>query len=57
MDTQLARRIECETRRMIQIKGLIADARHLPRELQEKAHRKGLIPYIHGDRADDSIEE
>jgi len=42
---------------MIQINGLIADARQLPREVQEEALRKGLIPYIPGDEADDSTEE
>src|SRR5262249_11762083 len=36
---------------MIQVNGLIADARHLPREIQEEAFRKGLIPYIPADRA------
>jgi len=25
---------------------IIVDARHLPREIQEVAYRKGLIPYI-----------
>ena len=42
---------------MIQVNGLIVDARHLPRDIQEAAFRKGLIPYIPGDRADDSAEE
>jgi hypothetical protein len=42
---------------MIQVNGLIADARHLPRAIQEEALRKGLIPYIPGDRADDPAEE
>ncbi|GAC1433816.1 MAG: hypothetical protein PVS3B3_28340 [Ktedonobacteraceae bacterium] len=31
---------------MIQVNGLIVDARHLPRAIQEEAFRKGLIPYI-----------
>ncbi|MBV9229114.1 MAG: hypothetical protein JOZ18_07355 [Chloroflexi bacterium] len=31
---------------MIQVNGLIVDARHMPREIQEEAFRKGLIPYI-----------
>jgi len=31
---------------MIQVNGLIVDARHLPRDIQEEASRKGLIPYI-----------
>jgi hypothetical protein len=42
---------------MIEVNGLIADARHLPRVIQKAALRKGLIPYIPGDRADDSSEE
>ena len=31
---------------MIQVNGFIMDARHAPREIQEEAFRKGLIPYI-----------
>ena len=31
---------------MIQVNGLVVDARHAPREIQEEALRKGLIPYI-----------
>ena len=31
---------------MIQVNGLIVDARHMPLEIQEEALRKGLIPYI-----------
>ena len=31
---------------MIQVNGLIIDARHAPRHIQEEAFRKGLIPYI-----------
>ena len=37
---------------MIQVNGLMMDARHAPREVQEIAFRKGLIPYIPGDRAE-----
>jgi hypothetical protein len=33
---------------MVMVNGLIMDARHLPRPLQEEAYRKGLIPYIPG---------
>ncbi len=33
----------------IQVNGLVMDARHLPRPLQEEAYRKGLIPYIPGE--------
>ena len=42
---------------MIQVNGLIVDARHLPREIQEEAFRKGLIPYIPDDQAGESAEE
>jgi hypothetical protein len=42
---------------MIQVNGLLADARHLPREIQEEAFRKGLIPYIPDDRAAGSSGE
>jgi hypothetical protein len=42
---------------MIQVNGLIADARRLPREIQEEAYRKGLIPYIPADSSGDPAEE
>jgi len=35
---------------MIQVNGLIVDARDVPRPIQEEAYRLGLIPYIPGDR-------
>ena len=31
---------------MIQVNGIVIDARHAPRWVQEEAFRKGLIPYI-----------
>ena len=31
---------------MVMVDGLILDARRLPREIQEEAYEKGLIPYI-----------
>ena len=31
---------------MIQVNGLIVDARHMPREIQMEAFLKGLIPYV-----------
>lgn len=31
---------------MITVNGLIIDARHAPRPIQEEAYRKGLIPYL-----------
>ena len=35
---------------MIMVNGLIVDARSLPREIQELAIEKGLIPYVPEDR-------
>jgi hypothetical protein len=35
---------------LIEVNGLIVDARYIPRELQAIAYRKGLIPYIPADR-------
>jgi hypothetical protein len=34
---------------MISVNGLILDARYVPREIQEEAFFKGLIPYIPGE--------
>jgi hypothetical protein len=31
---------------LIQVNGLIMDARHAPREIQEEAFRRGMIPYL-----------
>jgi hypothetical protein len=31
---------------LIQVNGFIVDARHAPREIQEEAFRRGLIPYL-----------
>lgn len=31
---------------LIQVDGLIVDARHAPREIQEEAFRRGMIPYL-----------
>lgn len=42
---------------MIQVNGLLVDARRVPREIQEEAFRKGLIPYIPGDRSGYPSEE
>jgi hypothetical protein len=36
--------------RMVQVNGFIVDVRHMPREVQEIAYEKGLIPYIPADR-------
>ena len=35
---------------MIQVNGLLMDARRMPREVQEIAYNKGLIPYIPADK-------
>ena len=36
---------------MIQVNGIAIDAHYAPRAIQEEAFRKGLIPYIPGERA------
>jgi hypothetical protein len=36
---------------MLQVNGFLMDIRHAPREAQEAAFEKGLIPYIPADRA------
>jgi hypothetical protein len=35
---------------MISVDGFVVDARHLRREVQEEAYRKGLIPYVPGEK-------
>lgn len=35
---------------MLEVDGLIVDVRFMPRQIQEIAYRKGLIPYIPADR-------
>jgi len=35
---------------MLEVNGFIMDVRHAPREVQEMAFEKGLIPYIPADR-------
>jgi len=42
---------------MIQVNDLILDARNLPRDMQEAAFRKGLIPYIPADQTNESADE
>jgi hypothetical protein len=37
---------------MISVNGMIVDARSAPREIQEEAFVKGIIPYIPGERED-----
>ena len=36
---------------LITVNGFAVDARHLPRDIQEVAYQKGLIPYIPADKA------
>ena len=36
---------------LISVNGLIVDARHAPRAIQEEALRRGLIPYLPGSRS------
>jgi hypothetical protein len=38
---------------MIMVNGLIIDARSAPRAIQEEAYRRGFIPYIPGEKAED----
>ncbi len=42
---------------MLEVNGFIMDVRHAPREVQEMAFEKGLIPYIPADRAAIGEEE
>jgi hypothetical protein len=42
---------------MLEVNGFLMDIRHAPRELQEIAFEKGLIPYIPADRAEAGEEE
>ena len=37
---------------LIQVNGMIVDARHMPREVQEEAFQRGMIPYIPADQED-----
>lgn len=39
---------------MVEVNGFIVDARHLKREVQEEAVRKGLIPYVPGEKPPES---
>jgi tetratricopeptide (TPR) repeat protein len=38
---------------IIQVNGLPVDARQMPREIQEEAYRKGLIPYVPSETRSD----
>ena len=37
---------------MLEVNGMVMDIRRLPREIQEQAYRKGLIPYVPADRVE-----
>jgi hypothetical protein len=39
---------------MLEVNGFIVDVRRMPRQIQEIAYRKGLIPYIPADRQGES---
>lgn len=36
---------------LVEINGFVVDARRLPRDVQEAAHRRGLIPFVPGEPA------
>jgi len=42
---------------LIQINGLILDARFVPREVQEEAFERGLIPFIPADQQENDESE
>jgi len=51
MDPEFSRRAMIERNPMVwmlQIEGLLVDARHLPEPVQVELHRHGLIPYVPG---------
>lgn len=37
---------------LVQVNGLVVDARHLPREVQEELAERGIIPYVPADDED-----
>jgi len=42
---------------LVQVNGLMMDARYLPREIQEEAFEWGMIPFIPGEAASEVNEE
>lgn len=42
---------------MLTVNGLVVDVRYMPREVQEIAYAKGLIPYIPADRAQETDDD
>jgi hypothetical protein len=41
---------------LIQVNGMVLDARYLPREVQQEAFERGLIRYLPGEKADVDAE-
>jgi len=42
---------------LIQVNGFAMDARYAPREIQEEAFRRGMIPYIPGEKGEQGKDE
>jgi hypothetical protein len=42
---------------LIQVNGFVMDARHASREIQEEAFRRGMIPYIPGEKGEQGKDE
>ena len=42
---------------MLQVNGFMVDVGHAPREVQEIAFNKGLIPYIPADRQQEGVND
>jgi hypothetical protein len=42
---------------LIQVNGMIVDARSMPKEVQEEAFERGMIPFIPGERNKEDDDE
>lgn len=42
---------------LVSVNGMIVDARHMPRQIQEEAFRRGMIPYIPGEEDDQNEQQ
>jgi len=42
---------------LIQVNGMIVDARSMPREIQKEAFERGMIPFLPGEQKDDDDPE
>ena len=42
---------------LIQVNGIMVDARRMPKEVQEEAFNRGIIPYIPGEQDKDADDE